>query len=70
MLTIIQQAVTHIPLSQYSFANSERSLTIRLRCAAGELERCVLWYRDQVQPDDPIRFTSLEMERAAWGCRR
>ena len=62
---ITQQAVTHIPLSQYAFANSERSLTLRLRCAAGELERCVLWYGDRVQPDDPIRFTPLEMERAA-----
>ena len=62
---ITRQAVTHIPLSQYAFANSERSLTIRLRCAAGELERCVLWYGDRVQPDDPIRFTPLEMERTA-----
>ena len=35
---ITRQAVTHIPLSQYAFANSERSLTIRLRCAAGELK--------------------------------
>lgn len=62
---ITQQAVTHIPLSQYAFANSERSLTLRLRCAAGELERCVLWYGDRVQPDDPVRFTPLEMERTA-----
>ena len=62
---ITQQAVTHIPLSQYAFANSERSLTIRLRCAAGELDRCVLWYGDRAQQDDPIRFTSLEMECTA-----
>lgn len=62
---ITRQAVTHIPLSQYAFANSERSLTLRLRCAAGELERCALWYGDRVQPDDPIRFTFLEMERTA-----
>lgn len=62
---ITRQAVTHIPLSQYAFASSERSLTIRLRCAAGELERCVLWYGDRVQPDDPIRFTPVDMERTA-----
>lgn len=62
---ITQQAVTHIPLSQYAFANSERSLTFCLRSAAGELERCVLWYGDRVQPDDPIRFTPMEMERTA-----
>lgn len=64
---ITQQAVTHIPLSQYAFANSERSLTIRLRCAAGELDCCVLWYGDRAQPDDPIQFTPLEMERTAHG---
>lgn len=62
---ITHQAVTHIPLSQYAFANSERSLTIRLRCAAGELEHCILWYGDRVQPGDPIRFTPLAMERTA-----
>lgn len=62
---ITRQAVTHIPLSQYAFANSERSLTIRLRCAAGELKQCILWYGDRVQPDDPIRFTPLKMERNA-----
>ena len=62
---ITQQAVTHIPLSQYAFANSERSLTICLRCAVGELERCILWYGDRVQPGDPIRFTPLPMERTA-----
>lgn len=62
---ITRQAVTHIPLSQYAFANSEYSLTIRLRCAAGELEHCVLWYGDRVQPEDPIRFTPLKMERTA-----
>ena len=48
---ITRQAVTHTPLSQYAFANSEYSLTIRLRCAAGELEHCVLWYGDRVQPE-------------------
>lgn len=62
---ITRQAVTHIPLSQYAFANSERSLTIRLRCAPGELTHCVLWYGDRAQPDDPIRFSPLEMERTA-----
>ena len=62
---ITQQAVTHIPLSQYAFANSEQSLTIRLRCAAGEVERCILWYGDRVQQGNPIRFTPLAMERTA-----
>lgn len=62
---IFRQAVTHIPLSQYAFANSESSLTIRLRSARGNLTRCILFYGDRVQPGDPIQFTPLEMEKAA-----
>lgn len=31
---ILQEAILHIPLSQYAFANSEMNLTIRIR---GEL---------------------------------
>ena len=62
---ILRQAVTHIPLSQYAFANSESNLTIRLRAAKDNLTRCILHYGDRVQPGDPIRFTPLEMEKAA-----
>ena len=28
---ILQEAILHIPLSQYAFANSEMNLTIRIR---------------------------------------
>lgn len=62
---ILCQAVTHIPLSQYAFANSETNMTIRLRAAKDNLTRCVLWYGDRVQPSEPIVFTPVEMERAA-----
>lgn len=62
---ILRQAVTHIPLSQYAFANNESNLTIRLRAAKDNLTRCILHYGDRVQPGDPIRFTPLEMEKAA-----
>ena len=62
---ILRQAVTHIPLSQYAFANSESNLTIRLRAAKANLTRCVLWYGDRVQPRDPILFSPIEMERVA-----
>lgn len=54
---ILRQAVTHIPLSQYAFANNESNLTIRLRAAKDNLTRCILHYGDRVQPGDPIRFT-------------
>ena len=30
---ILQEAILHIPLSQYAFANSEMNLTIRIRVA-------------------------------------
>ena len=62
---ILRQAVTHIPLSQYAFANSESNLTIRLRAAKDNLTRCVLYYGDRVQPGDSISFTPLDMEKAA-----
>ena len=39
---IERQAVTHIPLSQYAFTNSETSLTIRIRAAKDNLTRCTL----------------------------
>ena len=60
---IERQAITHIPLSQYAFTNSETSLTIRIRAAKGNLERCTLWYGDLVQPTAPIHFTPLTMEK-------
>ena len=62
---IFRQAVTHIPLSQYAFANSERNLTIRIRTAKDNVVRCVLYYGDRVQPGDPIVFTPVEMRKAA-----
>ena len=41
---ILQEAILHIPLSQYAFANSEMNLTIRIRVAKDNLTDCVLWY--------------------------
>ena len=38
---ILQEAILHIPLSQYAFANSERNLTIRIRVAKDNLTDCV-----------------------------
>lgn len=63
---IIRQAVTHIPLSQYAFANSESNITIRVRAAKGNLTRCILYFGDRVYPYDPILFTPLEMNRVAF----
>lgn len=62
---IDRQAITHIPLSQYAFANSVSNMTIRLRAARGNLSRCTLWYGDRVCPRDPVEVTPLPMEKAA-----
>lgn len=62
---ILRQGVTHIPLSQYAFANSENCLTIRLRAAKNNLEGCMFYYGDRVYPEDPVVFTPLEMNKAA-----
>ena len=60
---ILQEAILHIPLSQYAFANSEMNLTIRIRVAKDNLTDCVLWYGDRVQPGDPIVFTAVYMKK-------
>lgn len=65
-MMIIRQAVTHIPLSQFAFANSEKNLTIRLRTAKNNVRHCVLYYGDRVCPVDPVVFTPLEMAKVAF----
>lgn len=62
---ILRQAVTHIPLSQYAFANSESSLTIRIRTAKDNLTACRLFYGDRVCPTDPVVFFPLDMDKVA-----
>ena len=39
---ILQEAILHIPLSQYAFANSEMNLTIRIRVAKDNLTGSVV----------------------------
>ena len=62
---ILRQAITHIPLSQYAFANSESNLTIRLRASRDNLTSCVLYYGDRVCPQDPVVFTPIGMDKVA-----
>ena len=58
---ITKEAILHIPLSQYAFANDEFNMTIRIRVGRNNVERIVLWYGDRVQPSNPIIFTPIEM---------
>ena len=60
---ISRQGILHIPLSQYAFANSETNLTIRIRVTKNDLDRCVLWYGDRVQPTNPVIFSPIEMNK-------
>lgn len=59
--TIERSAVLHIPLSQYAFAETEFSLTIRIRVKKNDLTECNLFYADRVCPKTPVEFTKLEM---------
>ncbi len=60
-----REAVLHIPLSQYAFAEDEHTLVIRLRVQKGDLKRCELYYGDRVCQQEPILTKKLEMKKAA-----
>lgn len=60
---IKREAILHIPLSQYAFANTESNMTIRLRTARNNVERVVLWYGDRVPPSDPSHFIPVQMDK-------
>ena len=62
---IRREAITHIPLSEYAFINSETSITIRIRTGKDNLKKCILFYGDRVYPEDPIVFTPIRMEKVA-----
>lgn len=63
--TIERSAVLHIPLSQYAFAETEYSLTIRIRVKRNDLTECDLFYADRVCPKTPVEFTRLKMDVCA-----
>lgn len=63
MIMIKREAILHIPLSQYAFANTESNLTIRLRTARNDVARVVLWYGDRVPPSNPSCFISVQMDK-------
>lgn len=62
---IDRAAILHIPLSQYAFAESEYSLTVRIRARKDNLTECILYYADRVCPKTPIEFTELSMKICA-----
>lgn len=60
-----KSSILHIPLSQYAFANDERTLTIRLRAAKNDLTRVTLYYGDRACPRSPLEMFPLSMKVAA-----
>lgn len=58
-------AILHIPQSQYAYANSEMSLTIRLRTKKDDLTECTLFYGDRACMTSPVQFASLPMKITA-----
>ncbi|MBR1692184.1 MAG: glycoside hydrolase family 13 protein [Lachnospiraceae bacterium] len=58
-----KEAVMHIPLSQYAYAESEHVLNIRIRTAKKDIVRCRLFYGDRVDLSEPIRTKQVDMEK-------
>lgn len=61
-MNIERKAILHIPTSQYAFAQAEHKITIRLRAAKGNLEKCTLYWGDRAYPASPVRFFPKEMQ--------
>lgn len=62
---INREAILHIPLSQYAFADAENKLTIRIRTKKDNIESCILYYGDRACECTPITFEALPMKRVA-----
>lgn len=58
-----KEAVLHIPLSQYAYAEDEQTLVVRIRTAKNDIERCSLFYGDRVDMQEPIRTKEIEMKK-------
>ena len=60
---MIKEAVLHIPLSQYAYAENANSLIIRIRTAKDDVKECLLFYGDRVDPEKNVRMKVLTMEK-------
>jgi len=56
-----KEAVLHIPLSQYAYAEDEKTLVIRMRTAKNDIENCYLLYGDRVDLHEPIHTKEIHM---------
>ncbi|MBQ7360025.1 MAG: glycoside hydrolase family 13 protein [Lachnospiraceae bacterium] len=60
-----KEAVLHIPLSNYAYAEDEQTLVVRIRTAKNDIEKCSLFYGDRVDVQEPIRTKEVAMEKVA-----
>ena len=60
-----KEAVLHIPLSQYAYAESEHRIVIRIRVQKNDIDKCMLYYGDRVDVQEPIRTFEVEMKKVA-----
>ncbi|MBR2403907.1 MAG: glycoside hydrolase family 13 protein [Lachnospiraceae bacterium] len=56
-----KEAVLHIPLSHYAYAEDEQTLVIRIRTAKNDIEKCSLFYGDRVDIQEPIHTKKIGM---------
>lgn len=60
-----KEAILHIPLSQYAYAQDEHTLVVRIRTGKEDVERCFLYYGDRADPQESIRMKQILLRRAA-----
>lgn len=64
-MSILREAVLHVPLSQYAYATDENHVTLRLRTKKGNVETCYVFIGDRVAMTEPIPVAEWKMERVA-----
>ncbi|MCM1234124.1 MAG: glycoside hydrolase family 13 protein [Ruminococcus flavefaciens] len=56
-----RSAILHIPMSEYAYGIDEEHVAFRLRCARGDLQKCILHFGDRACRQTPVVFTEKEM---------
>ena len=60
-----KEAILHIPLSQYAYAQDEHTLVIRIRTGKDDIKKCLLYYGDRADPQDPLQITEIILRKTA-----
>jgi len=60
-----KEAIMHVPLSEYAYAENESSICVRIRTAKDDLQSCKVYYGNRVDSCEPIRTKEIDMEKVA-----